>query len=341
MADTTPNLNLPFILPSQALKHVTHNEALLLLDTLLHLTVVDEIQEPPALPAYGASFIVGTPGSSGWIDKDGMIATWQDGAWSFLDPREGWRAWFASAGVLKVFSSGSWRGIQSPSAQFDTLGVNATPDAINRLVVSSSASLFNHAGHGHQIKVNKATSGDTASLLFQSAWTGHAEMGLAGDNTFAVKISDGATWKTALSVHQDGYISRPHQPAMHAYRSGASFSPANGQQSGFTQFGVNQGGFSLGAATPAGGNLVVVPADGLYLICLNVRIASSSGHVTALVVNGSQEKLALAGPSGSSGSQSASGIVALAEGDTLCLYHTGSATLQLGEGNTQLSATLL
>ncbi|WP_255648448.1 DUF2793 domain-containing protein [Pseudorhizobium xiangyangii] len=92
-----------------------------------------------------------------------MIATWQDGAWSFLDPREGWRAWFASAGVLKVFSSGSWRDIQSPSAEFDTLGVNATPDAINRLVVSSGASLFNHAGHGHQIKVNKATSIRAAS----------------------------------------------------------------------------------------------------------------------------------------------------------------------------------
>ena len=34
--DETANLKLPYILPSQAQKHVTHNEALALLDRLTH-----------------------------------------------------------------------------------------------------------------------------------------------------------------------------------------------------------------------------------------------------------------------------------------------------------------
>jgi hypothetical protein len=34
--DQTPNLKLPYILPSQAQKHVTHNEALRLLDAVVH-----------------------------------------------------------------------------------------------------------------------------------------------------------------------------------------------------------------------------------------------------------------------------------------------------------------
>lgn len=40
MPDKTPNLALPFILPAQAQKHVTHNEALQRLDALVQLVVV-------------------------------------------------------------------------------------------------------------------------------------------------------------------------------------------------------------------------------------------------------------------------------------------------------------
>lgn len=80
-------------------------------------------------------------------------------------------------------------------------GINASADNTNRRSISSDAVLLNHAGAGHQVKVNKATVADTASLLFQSNWSGRAEMGLAGTDNFAVKVSaDGPTWSTALSV---------------------------------------------------------------------------------------------------------------------------------------------
>ena len=50
-----------------------------------------------------------------------------------------------------------------------------------------------------QLKINKASASDTASLLFQSGWTGHAEMGLAGDASFSLKVSpDGSTWTESL-----------------------------------------------------------------------------------------------------------------------------------------------
>lgn len=38
----TPNLGLPYILPSQAQKHVTHNEAIKALDALIHLSVLNQ-----------------------------------------------------------------------------------------------------------------------------------------------------------------------------------------------------------------------------------------------------------------------------------------------------------
>lgn len=52
--ERSANLDLPFIMPSQAQKHVTHNEALLVLDALLHCAVEDRTRgEPPAAPAEG------------------------------------------------------------------------------------------------------------------------------------------------------------------------------------------------------------------------------------------------------------------------------------------------
>lgn len=38
MSQTSTHLNLPYIQPAQAQKHVTHNEAIELLDLIVHLT---------------------------------------------------------------------------------------------------------------------------------------------------------------------------------------------------------------------------------------------------------------------------------------------------------------
>jgi len=81
------------------------------------------------------------------------------------------------------------------------VGVNATADTTNRLSVASPASLFSHEGAGHQLKINKDAAGDTASVLFQTDFSGRAEFGLAGDDDFHVKVSaDGSTWHEALVI---------------------------------------------------------------------------------------------------------------------------------------------
>lgn len=54
MAETTSRLELPLILPSQAQKHVTHNEALLRLDGLVQLVLEGlEATTPPAVALAG------------------------------------------------------------------------------------------------------------------------------------------------------------------------------------------------------------------------------------------------------------------------------------------------
>jgi hypothetical protein len=92
--------------------------------------------------------------------------------------------------------------LASPGAGLPQLGVNTSADATNRLAVAAAATLFTHAGNGHQLKLNKAAPGDTASLLYQTNWSGRAEMGLAGDDHWRLKVSpNGTGWVDALSVN--------------------------------------------------------------------------------------------------------------------------------------------
>ena len=341
MADRTTNLEMPFILPSQAQKHVTHNEALLVLDTMVQLTIAEDRADPPPNPRNGTCFLVAQAASGDWSGKEGQIAAWQDGGWTFHQPLSGWRAWFATTGALKVFWENEWRSVLPLSPRFHGIGINADSDATDRLVVASPASLFDHTGSGHQLKINKAAAGDTGSLLFQTAYTGYAELGLSGDNAFSIKVSDGNMWKTALTIDAGGRHTRLNQPAMRAYRTGASMTPADGQQTGFTHFGVNRGGFELSGSTSGGGSAILVPASGTYLASLQVRTASSSGHVTAVAANGSASALQVAGASGSSGTLSASMIMELEAGDLLSLHHSGTATVMLGDDSTHLSLAML
>lgn len=198
--DTSPILSLPYIMPAQAQKHVTHNEAIQLLDRLVQLTVISRgITTPPASPSTGDCYVVGAGASGDWAAQDGAITVWQGAAWVFTPAKAGWRAYALDETTSITFDGSDW-GLSQSLQNLTGLGINTTSDGTNPLAVAGDATLLSHDGAGHQLKINKATTGDTASLLFQDNWSGRAEMGLAGDDTFSIKVSaDGASFDTALS----------------------------------------------------------------------------------------------------------------------------------------------
>lgn len=203
--DATARLALPLIAAAQAQKHVTHNAALAMLDALVMLAVLSVGGAvPPADPASGDRHIVGTGATGAWAGHDGAVAEWQDGWWDFHVPRAGWLAFDAGTQTMLVHDGTDWQRLVATAPDF---GVNAAPDATNRLAVAADGSRFSHDGAGHRMTVNKATAGDTASLVFQTGWSGRAEIGLAGSDALGVKVSaDGATWTEALHVAPDGRI---------------------------------------------------------------------------------------------------------------------------------------
>lgn len=209
----TPRLSLPLLAAGQAQKHVTHNDALTRLDALIHL-VVDSRSEtaPPAAPTELSAYIVPAGGSGVFAGRADQVALFEDGGWTFLAPRPGWQAWVSDEAEHHLWTGTEWRRdspLSSLGASF--WGVNGTADMTTRFVVQAQASLFNHAGAGHQMKLNKAAVGDTASLLFQDGFSGRAEIGLAGDDDLHVKVSaDGSAWAEAMVVDRTtGGVSLP------------------------------------------------------------------------------------------------------------------------------------
>lgn len=187
-------LNLPFIAPGQALKHITHNEALQTLDQILHLCVDEQVNQRPTNPVDQMRVLI-TQGP-----QAGDIAISQNSQWTYHTPQIGWLCWDKSLGKLIALSQAGWISTESWDG-ISPLGLNTQADTVNRLAVSSDASLFTHDGAGHSVKVNKSGANETASLIFQESFIGHAEIGLTGDNDLNIKTSqDGAAWVDAVNL---------------------------------------------------------------------------------------------------------------------------------------------
>ena len=205
--DQSPNLSLPYLLPNQAQKHVTVNEALRLLDSLVQLRVLSRTTgTPPASPVEGDRYVVPAGASGAWAGSDGAIAAYIDGAWALLPAQEGHIAWVSDEAVLIVRDGSGWT--TAVQGEVPLLGINATADIDTRLAVASTSSLFSHAGAGHQLKINRLTGSDTASLLFETDHSAQAEAGFAGDSVFRLKVAPaGDPLSTALSVDPaTGYL---------------------------------------------------------------------------------------------------------------------------------------
>ncbi len=209
MPETT-HLALPLLAAAQAQKHVTHNEALAVLDALVHLAVEEVRSDPPAVPGEGARYLVGGGATAAFAGREQSVALWDLDAWRFLAPRAGWRAYVKGQGRVLIHDGAAWRDLGTvigALADLDRLGIGTSADATNRLAAKVNAALFTAlaAGEGGsgdlRFVLNKESAGRVVSQLYQSAFGGRAETGLIGDDDFTLKVSpDGGTWREALRV---------------------------------------------------------------------------------------------------------------------------------------------
>lgn len=106
MATNTPILEIMQLDENQNSAEITVNEALLRIDRLAQLSVLDrDLTSPPGSPSEGVAYIVPTGATGSWAGADGMIAFYY-GGWRYVRPKHGWRIHVRDEGVdLTVFQT--------------------------------------------------------------------------------------------------------------------------------------------------------------------------------------------------------------------------------------------
>lgn len=226
MPDQSTILSLPHILPSQAQKHVTHNEALRLLDVIVQLTVTQRsLTAPPVSPVLGDRHIVATPPSGDWAGHGRDIALWNGTTWEFFNALAGWRAYVLDSAEMVVFDGANWvvqggggtefsdavfrlrdDGDATKQAGFELSGLTtgttrsyALPDQNGTLALLSGAQTFT----GDQTIASAApnlTLNDTdavlggaamARIMLRKGGVQAATVGYGGATDFVVSVVDG------------------------------------------------------------------------------------------------------------------------------------------------------
>ena len=118
MSEASARFQLPYIVPGQAQKEHHHNEALAIVDALLHAAVeAAPLADPPVGPQPGQAWIV-APGATGaWSGKANALAAWTESGWRFVAPVTGMRAWNQMAGLWIHWTGTAWSSGEVPASK--------------------------------------------------------------------------------------------------------------------------------------------------------------------------------------------------------------------------------
>lgn len=107
--DTTPRFFLPQLQAAQAQKEIVHNEALVLIDMILHACVQSAtLLAPPPSPAAGQCWLIPDNATGEWAGRAGQIAGWTDGGWRYVAAQSGMVIWVAQTDEFFHFDGQLW-----------------------------------------------------------------------------------------------------------------------------------------------------------------------------------------------------------------------------------------
>ena len=215
MADT-PNIRLTFIEANQAQKHITVNEAFRALDALVQPAVESTgLNTPPGSPVDGARYVVGPSPTGAWAGQAFAIAAWQDGAWAFYLPAEGWSAWDRATDAALTFLGGAWvrqAALPCPDnlfrladdadptklAAFDISGLSA--GTTRTFTLPNLSATLAHLGNAAQTFTGATTFSNAAVTIGTATTTATYGIGIGGTTTGVTKTVNVGTGGAAGST---------------------------------------------------------------------------------------------------------------------------------------------
>jgi hypothetical protein len=139
MMEASHRFGLPLLVPGQGQKDVTHNEAILAVDLLMHLTFEAlELAETPLDPQPGQVWWVPEGATGDWHSRPFTIAAWTEGGWRHFAPREGISAFDRSRGQVVRYVGGEWVAaspLAAPPASVASPSGGGTVDAQARFAI--------------------------------------------------------------------------------------------------------------------------------------------------------------------------------------------------------------
>lgn len=109
MTETSTRFNFPFIVPGQAQKEMSHNEAIVLIDAVLHPTVEGApVDVPPEVPELGQAWLLGEAPQDAWEGYARSLACWTIGGWRFVAPQEGMCVWNRADQLWLRWTGSQW-----------------------------------------------------------------------------------------------------------------------------------------------------------------------------------------------------------------------------------------
>lgn len=335
-------LGLPLIDAAQARKHVTHNEALAGLDALVQLSVASRNVSAPPVGVEGARVLIGANASGAFAGHEGQVAAFDNGGWAFFTPRAGWRLYVEDERALLFHDGAAWADVGAAIRRLQNvsgLGIGTASDAQNALAAKLNAALFTarapeEGGTGDlRLVLNKSGAGNSVSQLYQTNYSGRAETGLTGDDSFHIKVSaDGSTWRAGLAIDAaTGRVSFPSGMAggFAALRSGAG-APAGSANPG--DFWIDTANARLygpfgPTAWPSGFTSLVGPAGPAGA----AGAQGPAGPQGSAGPTGAPGPAGATGPAGPIGPVGPQGPVGPAGGVTSVAGRTGAVTLGVAD----------
>lgn len=284
----SPHLGIAFVEQAQSQKEVTVNQAFARIDAILNSGAKSRaIATPPASPAAGDLYIVAASPTGDWAGQVGKLAYF-DSIWRFIAPLEGITLWVNDENLVYSYDGAAWVLSNNPT-EFQNLtkiGINATADTTNKLSVSSGAILFNHNGASIQAKLNKNSSANSASFLFQTGFSGRAEFGIIGDDDFTLKVSsNGSSWLDALKIIAATGRVAFKSIAVGISASGTTQGTATALTASFNEISTVAAGQGVQLPAPEAGEIILVANQGGNAL----NIYPASGHsINNLSVNTAQ-----------------------------------------------------
>ena len=106
---STSQLGLPLVMPAQAQKHVTVNEAFVRLDAAVQMRFArSTLRSPSSLSVEGQCFLIPSDATAEWEGLAGQIAARSNGGWVYLAPSAGWTGWDAETATRMFFDGVVW-----------------------------------------------------------------------------------------------------------------------------------------------------------------------------------------------------------------------------------------